>query len=39
MVSRTNETAVEDEIERSLIEEAHYHRGNPADFDRHYQQE
>ena len=36
MVSQTNETALENEIERSLVDDAHYHQGNPADFDREF---
>ena len=33
-VSQTNETALENCIERSLLEHARYEKGIPADFDR-----
>lgn len=33
MVSQTNEQALEDCIERSLVEGSRYEKGNPADFD------
>lgn len=36
MVSQTNEQALEDCIERSLIEGSRYEKGNPADFDRQF---
>jgi type I restriction enzyme R subunit len=36
MVSQTNEQALEDCIERSLVEGSRYEKGNPADFDREF---
>jgi type I restriction enzyme, R subunit len=36
MVSQTNEQALENCIERSLIEGSRYEKGNPADFDREF---
>jgi type I restriction enzyme R subunit len=36
MVSQTNETALEDCIQQSLINDAGYQQGNPADFDREF---
>jgi type I restriction enzyme, R subunit len=35
-VSQTNERALEDCIERSLVEGSRYEKGNPADFDREF---
>ena len=35
-VSQTNERALEDCIERSLVERSRYEKGNPADFDREF---
>jgi len=36
MVSQTNEQALEDCIERSLVEASRYEKGNSADFDREF---
>lgn len=36
MVSQTNEQALENCIERSLLEGSRYEKGNPADFDREF---
>jgi type I restriction enzyme R subunit len=36
MVSQTNEQALEDCIERSLVEGSRYEKGNSADFDREF---
>ena len=36
MVSQTNEQALENCIERSLVEGSRYEKGNPADFDREF---
>jgi type I restriction enzyme, R subunit len=36
MVSQTNEQALENCIERSLVEDSRYEKGNPADFDREF---
>ena len=36
MVSQTNETALEECIQQSLINDAGYQQGNPADLDREF---
>ncbi len=36
MVSQTNEQALENCIETSLIDNSRYEKGNPADFDREF---
>ena len=36
MVSQTNEQALENCIERSLVEGSRYEKSNPADFDREF---